>query len=142
MNDNISGPIQEESNLDDYVQCALWSSTYEHEDCEDCREGQCNPSCDDGEHELSESSRAKMNVELAAFNQEVAALVESKGDGFEMPLSDEQIAHDFWLTREGHGTGFWDRGLGSLGDELTELAKAWGSGGYFYVGEDGKLHID
>ncbi len=29
-----------------------------------------------------------------------------------------QCGHDFWLTRNGHGTGFWDRGyeesLGSL----------------------------
>lgn len=33
--------------------------------------------------------------------------------------------HDFWLTRNGHGAGFWDRGLGDLGERLTEAAKAY-----------------
>lgn len=37
----------------------------------------------------------------------------------------EQAGHDFWLTRNGHGTGFWDRdddvyGEGN-GNQLTEL---------------------
>lgn len=38
----------------------------------------------------------------------------------------ELIGHDFWLTRNGHGVGFWDRGLGDLGDRLTELSKTYG----------------
>lgn len=25
------------------------------------------------------------------------------------PGGDEQAGHDFWLTRQGHGSGFWDR---------------------------------
>lgn len=33
---------------------------------------------------------------------------------------------DFALTRNGHGTGYWDRGLGRLGDALTTLAKPYG----------------
>ena len=37
-------------------------------------------------------------------------------------------AHDFWLTRNGLGAGFWDRGLPQdLSDALTEAAKAFGS---------------
>lgn len=35
----------------------------------------------------------------------------------------EQAGHDFWLTRCGHGSGFWNRGLGKQGDQLTELCK-------------------
>lgn len=38
----------------------------------------------------------------------------------------KQMGHDFWLTRNGHGTGFWDRGLGERGDKLTEIAKTFG----------------
>jgi hypothetical protein len=35
-------------------------------------------------------------------------------------LSDEQIGHDFWLTRNHHGAGFWDRGLEQgIADRLT-----------------------
>jgi hypothetical protein len=39
----------------------------------------------------------------------------------------EEAGHDFWLTRNGHGAGFWDRGKGGLGNKLTEMAKAYGS---------------
>jgi len=38
-------------------------------------------------------------------------------------LSDDNIAqagHDFWLTRNGHGTGFWDRPE-LYGDTYTEM---------------------
>ena len=35
--------------------------------------------------------------------------------------------HDFALTRNGHGTGFWDRGLGTIGDMLSDEAKTYGS---------------
>ena len=33
---------------------------------------------------------------------------------------ESKIGHDLWLTRCGHGVGFWDRGLGVLGEKLTE----------------------
>ena len=34
---------------------------------------------------------------------------------------------DFHLTRNGHGAGFWDGGWPEHGDELTELAKPYGT---------------
>lgn len=37
-----------------------------------------------------------------------------------------QAGHDFWLTRNRHGVGFWDRGLGEVGDRLTKAAHAFG----------------
>lgn len=51
-----------------------------------------------------------------------------------------QVGHDFILTRNGHGAGFWDRGLGALGDVLTEWAKSFGSVN-LYVGDDGNLYV-
>lgn len=39
----------------------------------------------------------------------------------------QSFGHDFYLTREGHGTGFWDRGLGELGEYLNTIAKSYGS---------------
>ena len=39
----------------------------------------------------------------------------------------ELAGHDFAITRNGHGAGFWDRGLGAIGDTLTDEAKAYGS---------------
>jgi predicted RNA-binding Zn-ribbon protein involved in translation (DUF1610 family) len=50
-----------------------------------------------------------------------------------------QIGHDLWLTRNGHGAGFSDRGLGDLGDRLTLWADALGTVD-LYVGDDGKIH--
>ncbi len=53
--------------------------------------------------------------------------------------SDEQNGHDFWLTRNGHGAGFWDRGLRlRLGAILTRDAKAYGSADLYVHG--GKVH--
>ncbi len=38
----------------------------------------------------------------------------------------EQCGHDFWLTRNGHGAGFWDRGYGEDGNKLTALCEQFG----------------
>ena len=37
-----------------------------------------------------------------------------------------QFGHDLALTRNHHGAGFWDRGLGVAGDVLTEWAQSLG----------------
>lgn len=34
--------------------------------------------------------------------------------------------HDFWLTRNGHGAGYWDRDAGDTGDRLTLAAAQCG----------------
>lgn len=38
-----------------------------------------------------------------------------------------RAGHDFLLTRNGHGAGFWDRGLGEVGDRLADAARVYGS---------------
>lgn len=48
--------------------------------------------------------------------------------------------YDFWLTRNGHGAGFWDRGYGEAGDKLSKAADAFGVCD-LYVGDDGLLYI-
>lgn len=55
-------------------------------------------------------------------------------------LDFENLGHDLWLTRNRHGAGFWDRGLGKLGDTLTEVAHAMGSRDA-YVGDDGLVYV-
>lgn len=51
----------------------------------------------------------------------------------------EQAGHDFWLTRNGHGAGFWDRGLDVLGAKLTTLSKDVGEF-EVYLGDDGRVY--
>lgn len=48
------------------------------------------------------------------------------GDLDEYSRDDEYAGHDFYLTREEHGTGFWDRGEGAVGDRLAAAARVWG----------------
>jgi hypothetical protein len=49
----------------------------------------------------------------------------------------QQAGHDFWLTRNGHGAGFWDRhGLdGPVGEALRASAKAFGEVSLYAEGE-------
>jgi hypothetical protein len=44
-------------------------------------------------------------------------------------LEDSELAragHDFWLTRNGHGAGFWDGDWPVYGDLFTKIAKGYG----------------
>jgi hypothetical protein len=52
-----------------------------------------------------------------------------------------QIGHDFLLTRNRHGAGFWDRGLGDKGDRLTAASHPYGETSA-YMGDDGKVHVE
>jgi hypothetical protein len=52
----------------------------------------------------------------------------------------ECAGHDFFLTRNGHGSGFWYRGLGALGERLSKAAKVYSSADA-YLGDDGFLYF-
>lgn len=53
----------------------------------------------------------------------------------------EMAGHDFALTRNGHGAGFWDGDLPeALGARLTEASKAAGEC-WPYIGDDGTVYI-
>ena len=52
----------------------------------------------------------------------------------------DSFGHDIWLTLNGHGAGFWDRGLGSLGSKLSDIAKHMG-GADAYAGDDGLVYF-
>lgn len=105
-----------------YIVCALWSSTGDDEEPLDN---------DYGMEDIAPDSLASMVEDCRDFQESNAADLEG--------LDTEQCGHDFWLTRNGHGAGFWDRGLGELGDKLSEAAKAYGSCDLI-VGDDGLIH--
>lgn len=50
-------------------------------------------------------------------------------------------AHDFILTRNGHGTGFWDSGrwVEPWGDKLTKLSESFGTFSA-YIEDDGSIY--
>lgn len=107
-----------------YLECALWTSTGEDDQpledtcgIDDCSLETLQGAIDDCE----------------AFQRDNAA------DLLESDLSDELAGHDFWLTRNGHGAGFWDRGLGAVGDRLSKACEAYGTVD-LYLGDDGKVY--
>lgn len=53
-----------------------------------------------------------------------------------------RAGHDFWLTRNGHGSGFWGRPeiWGTNTDLLTEASKSIGNVDA-YKGDDGKIYF-
>ena len=52
----------------------------------------------------------------------------------------DDVAHDWVLTRNRHGVGFWDRGLGIAGELLTRGAHFDGEVDA-YVGDDGLVYV-
>lgn len=121
-------------DLDSYIEAALFSSTDESE------EGSGEPLDQNfGPEDLDSETLAAMTRDCEEFEKRIAHL---DFDGVWVrgyPASGSQIAHDFWLTRNGHGSGFWDGDWPEeLGEELTEIAKSFGEV-WLCVGDDGKI---
>ena len=91
-----------------YIHAALWSSTDENgEPLED--------------KNVSVLSLPTILSDCWDFQTANAELLKESG------LAEDAQGHDFWLTRNGHGAGFWDRGLGVVGTKLTAAAKVYSS---------------
>lgn len=50
-----------------------------------------------------------------------------------------RLLHYFWLTRNGHGAGFWDESWSIWGNKLTEIAHMFPEVD-LYVGDDGEIY--
>ena len=110
-----------------YIGCALWSST-------DLDGNPLDDNCDSDD--VNADTLIELSEELRDFinglsKRDLTAYLETFGY--------DQLGHDFWLTRNGHGAGFWDRGLGDLGERLSEAARVYGPVD-LYVGDDGEVY--
>lgn len=115
-----------------YLVTALWSSVdYNNDEPLDS-----NFDIDD----ISEDTRAAMLVDFRLFCETVNSLLDLAPGRLCDYLDDSRLGHDFWLTRNRHGAGFWDGDWGSLGDILTKISEKFGEID-LYVGDDGKLYI-
>lgn len=115
------------STLYSYLETALWSS---------CR---CDEEGNDlGPYDDEYAPEDVLQEDMDGSWQDLSGFIEHARElGLLDGHDDEQVAHDFWLTRNGHGAGFWD-GDYEHGDELTKLAKAYGSVDLYEAG-DGKV---
>ena len=116
-----------EDFFDAYVEAALWSTT----DDSDPNTGGEPLDKNYGMSDIDSSSLAKMRADCQRFFDENYDLISNDILG---------AGHDFWLTRNGHGAGFWD-GDWEHGDELTQKAHAFGESDLI-VGDDGKIHAE
>jgi len=60
------------------------------------------------------------------IRRDVEEFVQDAADDLQ-GLSEEAIGHNLVLTRNHHGAGFWDLGLGERGDRLTKIAHLLGT---------------
>jgi len=123
-----------EAFLSAYVEAALWSSSNDRYEDDPDNEAEM---LDEAGYDLAPEAEAQMHKDcsdfLDAHGDLVAKAAEARGYAI------ERAGHDFWLTRCGHGAGFWDRGLGKVGDELSEAAKVFGNVD-LYIGDDDLVH--
>jgi len=76
---------------------------------------------EDNNSELDPEFKRESCIDCLAFYNRVSCYL---SDGFIT-----QAGCDFWFTRNGHGTGFWDRdcyGTQSITDHLTRVAESFG----------------
>jgi hypothetical protein len=100
-----------------YIDAALWSTT-------DTRDEESEPYTLDDEFDgVSNICRIAMLSDCCDFAlanyHPLLAFKERTG------RDDSDLGHDFWLTRAGHGAGYWDRGAGALGESLSAAARVY-----------------
>jgi hypothetical protein len=121
----------EDEALAGYAECAVWTG---HDWSSEPETGNPTP-LDDAGYSVDDIA----DEALASMRSDVAAFLADNADDI-AGLDPGQVGHDFWLTRNRHGTGFWDRGLDAVGTRLTDAAHAYGETN-LYVGDDGKLYV-
>lgn len=116
-----------------YIVAALWSSTDD--------EGEPLDSNYD-ESDLAPETLAKMKADCREFfiANESAILCDGGPTGPDGTSQAGMAGHDFWLTRCGHGAGFWDGDWPEPhGAALTAAAEAFGNVD-LYLGDDGRIY--
>jgi len=118
--------------LRQYLETVLWSET----DNADDRGGEpLDRNYGVGDFTTASVERAKRELKEFIEQTETAIAVlhdmaEERGEEDEERYFDStDLAHDFWLTRSGHGTGFWDRPekYGELlAEKLSDIAESFG----------------
>lgn len=100
--------------VESYIETALWSSTECTEDGEMGEPLDENYSAED----IDDSLFAEMVSDCDSFRDGQAELLED--------VSPSDMGHNFWLSRNGHGAGFFDSDA-EHADELQKACRPYGS---------------
>jgi hypothetical protein len=124
MPTNTDHPVNIGAMLSAYIECAFWSSVDNN-----------GRQMEGSESRLTRAARRQMETDCRHFIEWCTER------GIDLSVcTDAQHGHDFWLTRNRHGAGYWDRGLGATGTLLTDAAHVFGSSD-LYVGRGGWVHV-
>lgn len=108
-----------------YAATALWS-TNDNADDSGGEPLDANHDASDLDWRAVDRMRADCIAFLAANREDIGGRLSDAG-------------HDFWLTRNRHGAGFWDGDWSpEVGKRLTDAAQAFGEVD-LYIGDDGKI---
>jgi hypothetical protein len=114
-----------------YIEAALWSSTDES-----TPQGGEPLDANYDITDIAPEALARMQADCAAFQ----AVNEADIYDYDAGKNAELAGHDFWLTRNHHGAGFWDGDWQEeIGKRLTASAHAFGECN-LYIGDDGKVY--
>lgn len=129
-------------NLDEflasYIGTAMWSSN------DESREDGGDPIDDNYDRsDLAPKAEAEMRADCERFLAENAAALSSCTCSRQSDTSKAtQCGHDFWLTRNGHGAGFWDGDYSEPeATQLTDASKKFREC-HLCVGDDGKVYCE
>ena len=134
--------------FDAYVRCALWSST----DNSIVKGGDSHPDSNGGDplddnygpDDIAPETLASMRKDCDAFVEanatDLASLIGTRPKYHNGVYDDGDAGHDYWLSRNGHGAGFFDNGEahGDAWDRLQEAAERFGEVN-LYV-DEGRVH--
>jgi hypothetical protein len=114
-----------------YIECALWSSTND-----------AGEPLDGLGLDLAPETQLQLEADCQGFQSSNAELL-AKWYA-ECGESEDRAGHDFWLTRNRHGAGYWDRWnggtpQGKIGALLTDAAHAYGECD-LYVGDNNNVY--
>jgi len=110
-----------------YLETALWSTSHGEDG---------NLDDNHGIEDVSQESIDRAITDCRSFRLAAKLWLDELGAEYD----DGKIGHDFLLTRNGHGAGFWDGDYPKkIGDELTRISHGYGEVN-FYLGDDGKIY--
>ena len=115
-----------------YLTTALWSSTMMPEDSERSDCSYFSHGCDVDDCSLETVIGALRDC--TEFQNDYNGVLERS----DHPT--DRDAHDFWLSRNGHGAGFFDRGTDDA-DTLQDAARTYGEVNLYHVGDDDSMII-
>lgn len=125
--------------LQGYLTAALWSSTIsDPEDAKTEKDG--DPfdrhfSTDDFDPEALED----LTTHARSFWLRMWFYIDAEKES-PHGRTPESAGHDFWLTQNRHGAGFWDGDWPTYGDQFTKLAHCYPELS-LYVTEDGMVGV-